>query len=159
MHICHVPSVFFTITGLDTHLGKNTALRILASTSFDTSVVIASLRSFFMACFYCHTGKVRRWMLSLCSAKSHGILVMSVVIMEYLVNISKSRAFWSLNEDILKITILTTNMAYPSRKIRRIRVCTHQRPQRKEDQYAVSKEDQYAVLDIWHVNILEDIKH
>ncbi|GJU15998.1 reverse transcriptase domain-containing protein [Tanacetum coccineum] len=31
------------------------------------------------------------------------------VIMEYLVNISKRRAFWSLNEDILKITVLTTN--------------------------------------------------
>ncbi|GKB03586.1 hypothetical protein Tco_0831729 [Tanacetum coccineum] len=30
-----------------------------------------------------------------------------LVIMEYLVNISKRRAFWSLNEDILKITILT----------------------------------------------------
>ncbi|GJW69816.1 hypothetical protein Tco_0126733 [Tanacetum coccineum] len=44
--------------------------------------------------------------------------------------------FWSLNEDILKITILKTNTLYPSRKIRRIRACTHQRPQRKEDQYA-----------------------
>ncbi|GKA87660.1 hypothetical protein Tco_0809424 [Tanacetum coccineum] len=54
--------------------------------------------------------------------------------------------------------ILTTNTPYPSRKIQRIRACTHQRPQRKEDQYAVSREDQYAVLDIWHVNILEDIK-
>ncbi|GJY88999.1 hypothetical protein Tco_0503627 [Tanacetum coccineum] len=32
-----------------------------------------------------------------------------VVIMEYLVKISKRCAFWSLNEDILKITILTTN--------------------------------------------------
>ncbi|GKB60788.1 putative ribonuclease H-like domain-containing protein [Tanacetum coccineum] len=70
------------------------------------------------------------------------------VIMEYLVNISKRRAFWSLNEDILKITILTTNTLYPSRKIRRIRACTHQRPQRKLDQYAVSSEDQYAVLEI-----------
>ncbi|GKF00526.1 hypothetical protein Tco_0023876, partial [Tanacetum coccineum] len=40
------------------------------------------------------------------------------LIMEYLVNISKRRAFWSLNEDILKITILTTNTPYPSRKIR-----------------------------------------
>ncbi|GKB07893.1 putative reverse transcriptase domain-containing protein [Tanacetum coccineum] len=49
------------------------------------------------------------------------------VIMEYLVNISKRRAFWSLNEDILKITILTTNTPYPSRKIRRIRACTHQK--------------------------------
>nr|GEX94854.1 transposon Ty3-I Gag-Pol polyprotein [Tanacetum cinerariifolium] len=43
------------------------------------------------------------------------------------------------------ITILTTNTSYPSRKIRRIRACTHQRAQRKQSQYAVSKEDQYAV--------------
>ncbi|GKA86960.1 hypothetical protein Tco_0808671 [Tanacetum coccineum] len=60
------------------------------------------------------------------------------VIMEYLVNISKRRAFWSLNEDILKITILKTNTPYPSRKIRRIHACTHQRPQRNEAQYANS---------------------
>ncbi|GJY44723.1 hypothetical protein Tco_0432936, partial [Tanacetum coccineum] len=40
------------------------------------------------------------------------------LIMEYLVNISKRRAFWSLNADILKITILKTNTPYPSRKIR-----------------------------------------
>ncbi|GKC10276.1 hypothetical protein Tco_1001886 [Tanacetum coccineum] len=39
------------------------------------------------------------------------------------------RTFWSLNEDILKITILKTNTPYPSRKIRRIRACTHQSPQ------------------------------
>ncbi|GJW26334.1 reverse transcriptase domain-containing protein [Tanacetum coccineum] len=58
------------------------------------------------------------------------------VIMEYLVNISKRRAFWSLNEDILKIMILRTNTPYPSRKIRCIRACTHQRPQRKQAQYA-----------------------
>ncbi|GKC06755.1 hypothetical protein Tco_0998365 [Tanacetum coccineum] len=69
------------------------------------------------------------------------------VIMEYLVNI-KRRAFWSLNEDILKITILTTNVSYPSRKIQRIRACTHERPQKKLDQYVVSREDQYAVLEI-----------
>ncbi|GKE90136.1 hypothetical protein Tco_1567611, partial [Tanacetum coccineum] len=41
---------------------------------------------------------------------------------------SKRRAFWSLNEDILKIPILKTNTPYPSRKIRRIRANTHQRP-------------------------------
>ncbi|GJR70898.1 hypothetical protein Tco_0016963 [Tanacetum coccineum] len=54
--------------------------------------------------------------------------------------------------------ILTTNTPYPTRKVWRIRAYTQQRPQRKEDQYAISREDQYAVLDIWHVNILEDIK-
>ncbi|GJS93880.1 hypothetical protein Tco_0800848 [Tanacetum coccineum] len=70
------------------------------------------------------------------------------VIMEYLVKVSKRRAFWSLNEDILKITILKTNTPYPSRKIQRIRACTHQRPQRKEDQYAVSRRSQYTVLKI-----------
>ncbi|GKF29197.1 hypothetical protein Tco_0095539, partial [Tanacetum coccineum] len=69
------------------------------------------------------------------------------------------RAFWRLNEDILKITILKTNTPYPSRKIRRIRACTHQRPQRNKDQYAVSRENQYAVFKIWNqYNILEDIK-
>ncbi|GJR61431.1 retrovirus-related pol polyprotein from transposon TNT 1-94 [Tanacetum coccineum] len=54
----------------------------------------------------------------------------------------KRHAFWSLNEDILKITILKTNTPYPSRKIQRIRACTHQRPQRKEDQYAVVLDDE-----------------
>nr|GEX30645.1 hypothetical protein [Tanacetum cinerariifolium] len=68
---------------------------------------------------------------------------------EYLVNISKRRAFWSLNEDILKISILTTNTPYPSRKIRRIHACTHRRPQRKQAQYAVSRENEYVVLKIW----------
>ncbi|GJX85641.1 hypothetical protein Tco_0336415 [Tanacetum coccineum] len=36
----------------------------------------------------------------------------------------------------MRITILTTNTPYPSRKIRHIRACTNERPQRKEDQYA-----------------------
>ncbi|GJV07520.1 hypothetical protein Tco_1345176 [Tanacetum coccineum] len=38
-----------------------------------------------------------------------------------------------------RITILKTNTPYPSRKIRRIRACTHQRPQKIKDQYAVSR--------------------
>ncbi|GJY29866.1 putative reverse transcriptase domain-containing protein [Tanacetum coccineum] len=48
---------------------------------------------------------------------------------------SKRRAFWSLNEDILKITILKTNTPYPSKKIWRVRSYTHQRPQKDKDQY------------------------
>ncbi|GJY50350.1 hypothetical protein Tco_0441197 [Tanacetum coccineum] len=74
--------------------------------------------------------------------------IIALVITEYLVNISKRRAFWSLNEDILKITVLTTNTPYPSRKIRCICACTNQRPRRKHNQYAVSREDQYTVLEI-----------
>ncbi|GKE91562.1 hypothetical protein Tco_1572657, partial [Tanacetum coccineum] len=69
-------------------------------------------------------------------------------IMEYLVKDCKRRAFWSLNKDILKITILKTNTPYPSWKIWRIRAYTHQRPQRNEAQYAVSRRTQYAVLKI-----------
>ncbi|GJY01021.1 putative reverse transcriptase domain-containing protein [Tanacetum coccineum] len=38
-----------------------------------------------------------------------------------------------------EITILKTNTPYPSRKIRRIRACTHQRPQKDKAQYAVSR--------------------
>ncbi|GKA31073.1 retrovirus-related pol polyprotein from transposon TNT 1-94 [Tanacetum coccineum] len=41
--------------------------------------------------------------------------VIGRVTMEYLVNISKRRAFWNLNEDILKITILKTNTPYLER--------------------------------------------
>ncbi|GJV36290.1 hypothetical protein Tco_1408767 [Tanacetum coccineum] len=48
---------------------------------------------------------------------------------------NKRRSFWSLNKDILKIVILKTNTPYPSKKIRRIRACTHQRPQKDKDQY------------------------
>ncbi|GKD35586.1 hypothetical protein Tco_1251095 [Tanacetum coccineum] len=55
------------------------------------------------------------------------------LIMEYLVKIRKRRTFWSLNEDILKITVLTTNTPYPSKKIRRICACTRQRPRRIHD--------------------------
>ncbi|GJV95695.1 hypothetical protein Tco_1547272 [Tanacetum coccineum] len=77
------------------------------------------------------------------------------VIMEYLVKVSKRRAFWSLNEDILKITSLKTNTPYPSRKIHRISARTHQRPQRKLVQYAISREDQYTDEDIHDLRSVE----
>ncbi|GJY02383.1 uncharacterized mitochondrial protein-like protein [Tanacetum coccineum] len=67
--------------------------------------------------------------------------------MEYLVNISKRRALWSLNEDFLKITILKTNTPYPSRKIRRIRAYTHQRPQRNKAQYAISRRPIHKMIE------------
>ncbi|GKG01726.1 hypothetical protein Tco_0306431, partial [Tanacetum coccineum] len=47
------------------------------------------------------------------------LLAFSLVVLlikEYLVKVNKRRAFWSLNEDILKITILKTNTPYPSRR-------------------------------------------
>nr|GEY86589.1 reverse transcriptase domain-containing protein [Tanacetum cinerariifolium] len=43
-------------------------------------------------------------------------LISDRVIMEYLVKLSKRCAFWSLNDDILKNTILKTNTMYPSRR-------------------------------------------
>ncbi|GKC87663.1 hypothetical protein Tco_1148312, partial [Tanacetum coccineum] len=45
-------------------------------------------------------------------------------IMEYLVKISKKACILELKRRYLKITVLTTNMPYPSRKIRRIYACT-----------------------------------
>ncbi|GKA50354.1 hypothetical protein Tco_0743427 [Tanacetum coccineum] len=73
------------------------------------------------------------------SDESSGYQVDDGAALHRFIDALKRRAFWSLNEDILKITILKTNTPYPSRKIRRIRACTHQRPQRNKDQYAVSK--------------------
>ncbi|GJS45431.1 retrovirus-related pol polyprotein from transposon TNT 1-94 [Tanacetum coccineum] len=84
-------------------------------------------------CSACQMGKSKK--------ESH------LLIMEYLMNISKRRAFWSLNKDILKITILKTNTPYPSRKIWRIRSCTHQRPQRNKDQYANMTMEEYIKLE------------
>ncbi|GJZ72637.1 hypothetical protein Tco_0636783 [Tanacetum coccineum] len=59
---------------------------------------------------------------------------------------------------LIKITILKTNTLYPSRKMRRICACTHQRP-RGIKLNTPYPEDQYAVLELWNqYNILEDIK-
>ncbi|GJU65993.1 hypothetical protein Tco_1252252 [Tanacetum coccineum] len=56
---------------------------------------------------------------------------------------------WELvDKPFRRLWILTANTPYPSRKIRCIRACTHQRPRRKQDLYVVSRENQYAVLKI-----------
>nr|GEX58371.1 reverse transcriptase domain-containing protein [Tanacetum cinerariifolium] len=47
--------------------------------------------------------------------------------------------FWKISNVVP--TPRNSNTSYPSRKIRRIRACTHQRPQRKEVQYAVNMDD------------------
>ncbi|GKB09602.1 ribonuclease H-like domain-containing protein [Tanacetum coccineum] len=80
------------------------------------------------------------------------------IIMEYLVNISKRRAFWSLNEDILKINILTTNTPYPSRKIRRICACTHQRPQGNKSITPYERSSIIRRIDRYEQSFMEDIK-
>ncbi|GJZ08847.1 retrovirus-related pol polyprotein from transposon TNT 1-94 [Tanacetum coccineum] len=67
---------------------------------------------------------------------------------ENLVKVNKRHAFWSLNEDILKINDSDYQYAVSIKKIRCIRACTHQRPRRKQDQYVVSREDQYTVFEI-----------
>ncbi|GKD46261.1 hypothetical protein Tco_1270906, partial [Tanacetum coccineum] len=48
-------------------------------------------------------------------------------IMEYLVKISKKARILELKRRYLKITVLTPNTPYPSRKIRRICACTSQK--------------------------------
>ncbi|GJS54314.1 hypothetical protein Tco_0627676 [Tanacetum coccineum] len=49
------------------------------------------------------------------------------LIMEYLVKISKKARILELKQRHLKITVLTSNTPYPSRKIRRICACTSQK--------------------------------
>ncbi|GJR89129.1 hypothetical protein Tco_0213140 [Tanacetum coccineum] len=80
-----------------------------------------------------------------------------LIIMKYLVKISKKARILELKRRHLKITVLTSNTPYPSRKIRCIHqgrygvsvLALHKRPRRKQDQYAVSREDRYAVFKLW----------
>ncbi|GJW89539.1 hypothetical protein Tco_0164879 [Tanacetum coccineum] len=72
------------------------------------------------------------------------------VIMEYLVKISKKARILELKRRHLKITVLTSNTSYPTRKIRCICACTSQRPQGNKDEYAVfQKVVYYAVVMLW----------
>ncbi|GJU42868.1 hypothetical protein Tco_1195825 [Tanacetum coccineum] len=68
---------------------------------------LAAAQSTTLACTSAYWFSLESWFM--CDVPELSFLV----IMEYLVNISKRRAFWSLNEEILKITILKTNTPYP----------------------------------------------
>ncbi|GKB85831.1 zinc finger, CCHC-type containing protein [Tanacetum coccineum] len=69
--------------------------------------------------------------------------------LEYCVKyLEKGVAFWSLNDDILEDYYSERQYGrIPSRKIRRVRACTYQRPQGKEDQYADSLKAKYMAED------------
>ncbi|GJV97070.1 hypothetical protein Tco_1548647 [Tanacetum coccineum] len=58
-------------------VGKKTALKIHASTNFETSCDITSLRSFARTRFFCQTGNARGWMFNMTSANSRGMPVIS----------------------------------------------------------------------------------
>ncbi|GKB91494.1 hypothetical protein Tco_0963766 [Tanacetum coccineum] len=55
------------------------------------------------------------------------------VIMEYLVKISKKARILELKRRHLKITVLTSNTPYPSKKIRRICACTSLKTTKEQD--------------------------
>ncbi|GJV93827.1 hypothetical protein Tco_1541640 [Tanacetum coccineum] len=57
----------------------------------------------------------------------------------------KRHAFWSLNEDILEITILKTNTPYPSRRYGVSVPALTKRPQKIKDQYAGSEDEVESV--------------
>ncbi|GJX85610.1 hypothetical protein Tco_0336384 [Tanacetum coccineum] len=57
----------------------------------------------------------------------------SGVIIEYLVKISKKARILELKRRHLKITVLTSNTPYPSRKIRRICACTSLKTTKEQD--------------------------
>ncbi|GJT60439.1 hypothetical protein Tco_1003972 [Tanacetum coccineum] len=71
-----------------------------------------------------------------------------VVIMEYLVKISKKARILELKQRHLEITVLTSYTSYPSRKIWHIYACTHKKPRRYKVQYAVSRRTLYVVFHI-----------
>nr|GEW01072.1 hypothetical protein [Tanacetum cinerariifolium] len=61
--------------------------------------------------------------------------LLKVIIMEYLVKISKKARIRELKRGDLKITVLITNTSYPSRKIRRIRAYTSQKTTKETKSY------------------------
>ncbi|GJX05983.1 zf-CCHC domain-containing protein [Tanacetum coccineum] len=69
-----------------------------------------------------------------------------IVIMEYLVKISKKARILELKRRNMKVTVLTSYTSYPSRKIWRICACTSQETTKIQDQYAVSRRNLYAVF-------------
>ncbi|GJR90135.1 reverse transcriptase domain-containing protein [Tanacetum coccineum] len=88
---------------------------------------------------------------------------------EYIAIRSYEYDIWERNEDNMskiyqdifqkkdegwKITILKTNTPYPSKKTRRIRACTHQRPQKDKDQYADEVSNQHS----YNFNVVDDPK-
>ncbi|GKA08876.1 hypothetical protein Tco_0688207 [Tanacetum coccineum] len=70
---------------------------------------------------------------------SHAICYLPQQFHQWAAVDSKRRALWSLNEDILKITVLKTNTPYPSRRYGVSVPALTKRPHRIKDQYAVSR--------------------
>ncbi|GJZ37257.1 hypothetical protein Tco_0583448 [Tanacetum coccineum] len=58
----------------------------------------------------------------------------------------------------MKITVLTTNTPYQSRKIQRISACTSLRTTKEQDPIRRIQRILYTVFKLWKQNILEDIK-
>ncbi|GJX81422.1 hypothetical protein Tco_0330903 [Tanacetum coccineum] len=137
----------------------------------------AMLREFLVKCKYVtrNTGKGRKNEENMDSSETLRLMTLNnvyfiasfiLLIMEYLVNISKRHAFWSLNEDILKIyysdyqyaVSIKEDTAYPClhspkttkerRSIRRIQKMSIRRIEDIVCEY--SRRCQYAVLKIYY---------
>ncbi|GJW63900.1 hypothetical protein Tco_0115784 [Tanacetum coccineum] len=78
------------------------------------------------------------------------------IIMEYLVKISKKARILELKQRQLKITVLTSNTPYPSRKIRRIRACTSQKTTKINTPYPGASIRR--IQGLLYTKILKDIK-
>ncbi|GJS63414.1 hypothetical protein Tco_0677978 [Tanacetum coccineum] len=78
-----------------------------------------------------------------------GLIIIHNVIMEYLVKISKKARILELKRIHLKITVLTSNKPYLSRKLWRICACTS--PKTTKDQGSIRRIQRslYAVFKLW----------
>ncbi|GJT04118.1 hypothetical protein Tco_0838580 [Tanacetum coccineum] len=90
----------------------------------------------------------------ICQSEDHWI----AVIMEYLVKISKKAHILELKQRHLKITVLTSNTPYPSRKIRRICACTSLKTTKKQDPIRHIQKRPIRRIQDMEINILENIE-
>ncbi|GJQ98466.1 hypothetical protein Tco_0009605 [Tanacetum coccineum] len=70
------------------------------------------------------------------------------LIIEYSVKISKKARILELKRRHLKITILTSNTPYPSRKIRRIRACTSQKTMKETRSIRRIHQGRYGICSV-----------
>nr|GEU33704.1 hypothetical protein [Tanacetum cinerariifolium] len=72
-----------------------------------------------------------------------------LLIMEYLVKISKKARHLELKRRHMKITVMTSNTPYPSRKIRRICACTSLKTTKDQGSIHRIQRSLYAIFKLW----------
>ncbi|GJY14736.1 ribonuclease H-like domain-containing protein [Tanacetum coccineum] len=140
----HIDDRCFELFGYPSNFKKNTG----TNRSSTSNYVVSGIKDQSSGSSNSFIDDQYKKQMALISKKSgsSSMLANIAVIMEYLVKISKKARILELKQRHLKITILTYNTPYPSRKIRRICACTS--PKTTKDQGSIRREFTLSSLDV-----------